>query len=447
MLNRTGALAERIGLTHGTGVRILFVGVILLLVGFSWDALQHYLDEQLASRETILTIANPSHLLIIMGAALIGLGLMLELTVRAAASPVHRIGNALAAGTLTMVGVASGVIAIITFDGAGHSHGGVSIFQATEVDLAASSLALTARLDGLAAAINQLEKLAERSEVVRANGHPLAHTLGQYAATMAGNDPSVFSQCTEIFSSGCYHGVVEAYFQTQKKLTPTVVTAFCSDLIGASLVLLRECAHGVGHGLTGLLAHNIFAALPFCEAFADNELWRECTDGVFMENVVHSVNTMTGMSTPGLASEHVHSPGHKAYFKRSDPLYPCDAVAADLQPSCFHYQNVLLTAYFGSDVSSVFAACDLAPPDAIGECYRGYGKNLSATGRLDWATDQCQVGRTEFAGSCVAGVVEQVSDVSLDVTPAVAYCGTVPASLAAACFDEVERLSLVFAGS
>jgi len=45
-----------------------------------------------------------------------------------------------------------------------------------------------------------------------ASGYVYAHAIGMHAFDADKNVERTFSSCTDAFQSGCYHGVIEAYF-------------------------------------------------------------------------------------------------------------------------------------------------------------------------------------------------------------------------------------------
>ena len=53
----------------GCGLGLASIGTALQLVGLSWDALLHHFDPDLAAREEVVSLANPSHLLVVVGLA------------------------------------------------------------------------------------------------------------------------------------------------------------------------------------------------------------------------------------------------------------------------------------------------------------------------------------------------------------------------------------------
>src|SRR6478672_8793351 len=63
----------------GYGLGLASGGTALQLVGLSWDALLHHFDPELAAREEVVSLVNPSHLMVVVGLGLTALGVALVL--------------------------------------------------------------------------------------------------------------------------------------------------------------------------------------------------------------------------------------------------------------------------------------------------------------------------------------------------------------------------------
>ena len=68
-------------------------GAVTLLVGLAWDAWLHRVDPDLAVREGVFTLTNPSHALLVIGIALVMAGAIMFLLghLSAARSPARRL--------------------------------------------------------------------------------------------------------------------------------------------------------------------------------------------------------------------------------------------------------------------------------------------------------------------------------------------------------------------
>src|SRR5438105_3137059 len=137
---------------------------------------------------------------------------------------------------------------------------------------------LTAKLhsDGVPGAMQLLQQLVTTEREVRDNSHMFAHMLGLAAYTTPAELPRIFRQCSPNFQSGCYHGVIQAYFldrhhgSAHGKITPAEVNGLCKDFRGGDDAWLRfQCVHGLGHGLEFVYAHELPRSLAGCDLVAD----------------------------------------------------------------------------------------------------------------------------------------------------------------------------------
>ena len=61
-------------------------------------------------------------------------------------------------------------------------------------------------------AMGALGEIADIDPAIRMDGHVYAHAIGIAAGKTTGDVASAFTQCSESFQSGCYHGVIQAWF-------------------------------------------------------------------------------------------------------------------------------------------------------------------------------------------------------------------------------------------
>ncbi|MGH7961274.1 MAG: hypothetical protein ACRERD_05545, partial [Candidatus Binatia bacterium] len=121
---------------------------------------------------------------------------------------------------------------------------------------------------GTAPALTTLEELAAQDSDVLRDSHVYAHHLGRTSFSHYKNAATAFSHCRDVFWSGCYHGVLEGYLSSLSQVEPKDVATLCDNAIDTrqSRFLKYQCVHGLGHGLTMYLQHDIFKALAFCDA-------------------------------------------------------------------------------------------------------------------------------------------------------------------------------------
>lgn len=324
---------------------------------------------------------------------------------------------------------------------------GIDWSQVTSRDLDIASVFRVARDHGVRVALDSLSALAAADPSLEPLGHQVAHGLGRYAVAQRGYDAAVFAECRPTFFSGCYHGVLEGWLAGHPGADAAAVRGLCSSAAMAALppYAFRECAHGLGHGLTSLHADPL-AALPDCDATFPNELARrECYDGVFMENVVKAMGTVA-FDVRDAEAGHAHASSRtvRSLPKAGDATFPCDSVNADQGPSCWAYQPVVLFAALDGDLSRIAKTCDAAPGASAGACWRGIGKQT--LGRMPERPDS--VARvcisTTHAADCVGGMVEFYVDQAWKVDSAMAFCATAPGALRDACYRAVgERVAWI----
>ena len=81
---------------------------------------------------------------------------------------------------------------------------------------------------------------------VKRDGHVFAHGIGIAGGKSGGDVAKTFAMCDESNQSGCYHGVIQAYFASAKKIGPLRSTG-CAN-------------HSAGRQRTGGSASSAFTA-------------------------------------------------------------------------------------------------------------------------------------------------------------------------------------------
>jgi hypothetical protein len=329
-----------------------------------------------------------------------------------------------------------------------HDPAGIDWSQVTSRDLDIASVFLVARDRGVRPALDSLSVLARKDPRLEPLGHQVAHGLGRYAVAQRGYDAAVFAECRATFFSGCYHGVLEGWLAGHPGANAASLRGLCSSAAMRRLppYAFRECAHGLGHGLTAMHAHDLFAALPDCDVALPDALARhECYDGVFMENVIHGLGTAAFEVGDAMAGHHAHAMGDRRLLKADDPAFPCDSVQGGHAPSCWAYQPVVFFGAFHGDVGRILRACDAAPAGSVGACYRGIGKQT--LGRMPERPDSvvrvCATSPAHVA-DCITGMVEFYVDQEWKADSALVFCAGVPGALQDACFRAVgERVAWI----
>ncbi|HEX8905786.1 MAG TPA: hypothetical protein VF771_13130, partial [Longimicrobiaceae bacterium] len=338
--------------------------------------------------------------------------------------------------------------------GGGHAQtqapGHVDWANVSSRDLNIASVFLVARDVGVRQALDSLSSLMRGDPGLEPMGHALAHGIGRFAVAQRKYDLAVFADCRPTFLSGCYHGVLEGYLSAHPDADASSLRGVCTSPAVARMspYAFRECAHGMGHGLSGMHGHDLDAALRDCSvALPDGVARRECTDGVFMENVVHSLGTATVNVGDAMAAHAAHAGHDPKLLKADDPYFPCNSVAAPgYQPSCWAYQPVVFFVAFRGDMERVVHGCDRAPAASASACFRGLGKQT--IGRMPARTDElariCRSAGAAHTADCLAGAVEYFVDQEWKAETAFDFCAKLPSTEKEACYRGVgERVAWI----
>ena len=147
--------------------------------------------------------------------------------------------------------------------------------------------------EGLEAGFRFFEEWFEHDLFFRANCHNVTHRIGRaaYRYYAAGKLNSFTGREATYCSFGFYHGFIEELSVTTGDLTK--VREFCTIFETKNadgISFLPACLHGVGHGITDLLASPVAhtpaeavgESLEICETFWEDEFRRSsCASGVF----------------------------------------------------------------------------------------------------------------------------------------------------------------------
>lgn len=296
-------------------------------------------------------------------------------------------------------------------------------------------------------ALGALGALARIEEPVAANAHVYAHLIG-ISSWPAGTDIArTFAQCTALYQSGCYHGVIQSYLTDGGGIDSARVAELC-DLVERESpggVLRFQCAHGLGHGLSMALGWELLNALEHCDWLAPPDR-AACYGGAFMENVVagearhapadllasRDAAPATGGQAPGGAHAH-HGPDPSAIpFKlrdTTDLLYPCSVVRHRYQPACYILQGGLILRLVGFDFARAAAGCDLAPEALRHLCYLSLGTSIAGFTVQDARRSArlCTYGDPGYQPWCFVGVAKNFVELRGKPEDGIAFCRVVPA--------------------
>jgi hypothetical protein len=304
---------------------------------------------------------------------------------------------------------------------------------------------------------------------VKTEVHMYAHGIGIDAFTLHPDVVSTFSHCTVEFSSGCYHGVMQAYFELHGTDNPAVVRSACHPFEGDSKRwLFFQCLHGMGHGLEMTLNHDLPRALKGCDLLDAEWDRQSCYGGVFMENITNATEPMApatmmanereGMQMGGsMGSQMGAQPASQRAsssfppFDRTDPLYPCSAVAAVYGMECYRIQTALILYLNSGNIPAAAKACDGAPTEEFRQaCYQSLGRDVTAYANYEppEAVRLCTVGKASLRGWCYVGVAKTLVDEKATPDPGFSFCRRLNnAEYRSECFEAVGELVISLYGT
>jgi hypothetical protein len=311
--------------------------------------------------------------------------------------------------------------------------------------------------DQVRLAIGALTLLGERDGYIRRFGHDFAHVIGINAWKPGKDIGKTYSQCNELFQSGCYHGVIQAVFAYQGTDSASVA-ALCQSTpeINASAWLRFQCVHGIGHGLVQTYAMNLPRALHGCDMLGNAWDSESCYGGAFMEFIVGGRGQSHHVHLPGQKADtageedHSHHEGMDQAAKEdsvwppfnarnpSDPLYPCSVLGERYQQACYQMQAGLVAEITGLDFRRIAQACDRAPERWRRWCYQGIGTYVSGvTVRVpEKGIAECSLGDRKYQSWCFVGLVKNYVDVTARLDDGLDLCHRLLGSedIATACY-------------
>ncbi len=238
---------------------------------------------------------------------------------------------------------------------------------------------------GVADAVATLDNLAARDVDVAEHAHEFAHGLGIEAYGTSTDIVGTFAACGDGFSSGCRHGVIQAYFESREKVTQPEVEALCQPFKspGASRWVLFQCVHGMGHGLTMLYAHDL---LYPCSIMADRYL-HACYQ--MQTSVMLNLN----------------------HGNMEDAAKSCELAPATVRPVCFQSLGRDITSYTSRDPQKTADMCNKAAEPYRPSCYFGAAKALvDWTATTDAALAFCRIVGHEAGGpTCYQALGEEIA--------------------------------------
>jgi hypothetical protein len=301
-----------------------------------------------------------------------------------------------------------------------------------KVDCYSKILDSLAALGQVRVAMGTLARLGSLDVDVKRDGHVFAHGIGITAGKRGGDVAKTFAMCDESNQSGCYHGVIQAYFNSAKTIGPKEINDLCSAFRGPSSDrwLLFQCVHGAGHGLTMIYDHNLPKALAGCDHLIDAWDRRSCYGGAFMENIVNVTNPHHPAHDLAMQHDsHMSGMNHgvEPKFKPmdpADPLYPCSIMAEQYLESCYEMQTSVMLYLNHGDIGAAAKTCDGAPGRMRYVCYQSLGRDISSYSLQDHAKgiEMCSLGTRKYQPWCYVGLVKNFIDLNARANDGLSFC-------------------------
>jgi len=298
----------------------------------------------------------------------------------------------------------------------------------SKIDCYSKPLDSLASAGEVRAAMGTLNRLEVIDVDAKRDGHVYAHGIGIAAGKRGGDVAKTFSMCDESNQSGCYHGVIQAYFDAAKKIGPTEVNTLCQPFRGenADHWLLFQCVHGMGHGLTMIYNHDLVKALTGCDFLNDDWDRQSCYGGAFMENIVNVTNPHhpahgmaehvehSEMDMAGMAGMHHETASSFKAIDPADPQYPCSIMAQRYLASCYQMQTSVMLYLNHGNLGDAAMKCDKAPGMMKYVCYTSLGRDISSYSLQDHSTaiKMCSLGTEKYQPWCYIGLVKNLVDLN-----------------------------------
>ncbi|HEX2090437.1 MAG TPA: hypothetical protein VHI54_11020 [Actinomycetota bacterium] len=291
------------------------------------------------------------------------------------------------------------------------------------------------RTRGAIAAMDLLEQRVATNDAVRSLSHQYVHSLARYHYNISPSAAAAFTKCDERFEGGCYHGVLQGYFEDNPGFTGAKVAGLCRELGATADIDLRwQCLHGLGHGLTLFFDHNLLRPLRYCDFLSADWDRRSCYGGVFMENVIWSQNRGAAGAAvgEGIITEDLH--------------YPCNAVADKYRTDCWLMQSSTILHVVNYDFDRAFAACDIAEKAYASLCYESMGRDIAGyTVHRPLPSGQlCRRGDPRFRDHCFSGAAKQLVDFHGRIDEAAELCAAAPGSAKLQCYEALGEIAYFY---
>jgi len=279
---------------------------------------------------------------------------------------------------------------------------------------------------GVADAVATLDALAAADPDVAEHAHEYAHGIGIEAYGRSPDITGTFAACGDGYSSGCRHGVIQAYFEAREHVTAPEVEALCKPFksANASRWVLFQCVHGMGHGLTMFHMHDLPRALADCDLLTDGWDRESCYGGAFMESVINATAPHHPATQLAAQSHHHQTTAAFRAIDPDDPLYPCSIMAERYLHACYQMQTSVMLHLNHGDIAAAGRSCDRAPPHMRSVCYQSLGRDITSYALRDpqKTADFCAKSSEAYRPACYFGAAKALVDWTATTDAAFTFC-------------------------
>ncbi len=333
-----------------------------------------------------------------------------------------------------------------------------SCVGADKTDCYESMLAAPASKGWVKVAMGALNQLGAADPGIKRTGHVYAHAIGIAAGTGQRDIAKTFTQCSESYQSGCYHGVIQAWFGGLDSLSASDANALCAPFRNseADRWIRFQCVHGMGHGLTMLYDHDLPRGLAGCDLLTDWWDQHSCYSGAFMENIVNVTiphhpasalahhHDMEGMDHDMASMDH----GAKKFkpVDSTDQLYPCSIMAERYLSACYEMQTSVMLYNNKGNIAAAGKACETAPQAMRTICFASLGRDISSYSQQQTteAIRMCSLANQKYQPWCFYGLVKNFIDLDARASDGMSLCRVVQSpDSKAVCYSAVGEQILV----
>lgn len=293
--------------------------------------------------------------------------------------------------------------------------------------------------EGTEPALTVLEQITAQDPEALREAHPLVHHIGQRSFARYGTASLALSHCRDVFWSGCYHGVLQAFLSSLSRVEPQHILPLCpiSETVSAYSFQRYNCLHGLGHGLTIQFRYDVLKSLAFCDALPGSWDRESCYGGVFMENIVTFQQAQRAQS----AGEHHH---HEAtsFLNPQDLLYPCSVLTEKYLRACYLMQTSAVLTFLNYDFAQAFTQCARVEGEHQTTCYRSLGRDISGYTLRDAArvNELCRLGQGDQIQQCFIGAVKDFILTDANPDPGLALCRSLDGPFKKNCYATVGEM-------